>query len=183
MSIPGFLEARRYVAVAAEPKYLNFYTTDTIDALRSPDYLRALKNPTPWTRHHMPKFRNFTRAVARVTASKGQGRGGVLAFARIRPSGSDQRKLRDAITAQVDAVLDQVISTHLLESDPELSKSADAAAAAGTADWYVVVEGTDAEKVRQIAEKRLGLGAALPGAETISFGTYRLLWDLAKAEL
>jgi hypothetical protein len=183
VSIPGFLEARRYVAVAAEPKYLNFYTTDAIDALRSPDYLQALQNPTPRTRHHMPKFRNFTRAVARVTASKGQGRGGALAFFRIRSSDSDQRKLRDAITAQLDAVLDQVISAHLLESDPELSRPADAAADAGAADWYVVVEGTDAEAVRQIAEKRLGLGAALPSAEPISFGTYRLLWDLAKAEL
>jgi len=161
---------------------LVFYTTDTIDALRSPDYLQALQNPTPWTRHHMPRFRNFTRAVARVTASKGQGRGGALAFFRIRPSDSDQRKLRDAITAQLDAVLDQVISAHLLESDPELSRPADAAADAGAADWYVLVEGTDGEAVRRIAENRLDLSAALPSAAPISFGTYRLLWDLAKAE-
>ena len=65
VSIPGFLEARRYIAVAAEPKYLNFYTTETLDALRSPAYLQALRNPTAWTQHHMPKFRNFTRAAAR----------------------------------------------------------------------------------------------------------------------
>ncbi len=87
VGIPGFLEARRYVAVAAHPKYLNFYTTETLDSLRSPAYLQALQNPTAWTRHHMAKFRNFTRAVARVTSSRGRGRGGALAFSRIRPSG------------------------------------------------------------------------------------------------
>src|SRR5260370_16823764 len=66
VSIPGFLEARRYVAVAAEPKYLNFYTTEMLDVLRSPDYLKPLQNPTAWTRHHISKFRNFTPAAPRV---------------------------------------------------------------------------------------------------------------------
>jgi len=184
VSIPGFLEARRYVAVAAEPKYLNFYTTETLDVLRSPDYLKALQNPTAWTRHHMAKFRNFTRAVARVSLSRGQGRGGALAFSRIRPSGADKTELRNAVTAELDAVLDHVISAHLLESDPELSKPADAAAADISAgDWYVVVEGTDEPAVRQLAEQRFGREAKLQGAEVIAFGTYRLLWDLAKAEL
>src|SRR5438105_8090459 len=97
VSIPGFLEARRYIAVAAEPKYLNFYTTETLDVLRSPDYLKALQNPTEWTRRTMAKFRNFTRAVARVSFSRGQGRGGALAFGRIRASGPDHRELRQAL--------------------------------------------------------------------------------------
>ncbi len=184
VSIPGFLEARRYIAVAAEPKYLNFYTTETLDVLRSPAYLQALRNPTAWTQHHMPKFRNFTRAVARVSASRGQGRGGALAFSRIRPSDADAAALRKTITTQLDAMLDRVISAHLLESDPELSKPADASAPdIGARDWYVVVEGTDEKSVRQLAEQRFGREAKLPGAETISSGSYRLLWDLAKAEL
>lgn len=184
VGIPGFLEARRYVAVAAEPKYLNFYTTETLDVLHSPEYLKALQNPTARTRHHMPKFRNFTRAVARVSASRGQGRGGALAFSRIRPSGADKTELRNAVTAALDAVLDQVISAHLLESDRELSKPADAAAPdVGSGDWYVVVEATEEPELRQIADERFGRRAKLPRAETIAFGTYRLLWDLEKAEL
>jgi hypothetical protein len=184
VSIPGFLEARRYVAVAAEPKYLNFYTTETLDVLRSPAYLQALRNPTPWTRHHMPKFRNFIRAVARVTASRGRGRGGAVAFSRLRPQGADTTELRNAITAGLDAGLDRAISAHLLESDPELSKPADAATPdVGSNDWYVVVEGTDEQTVRQLADRRFGRKVKLPGAEPISFGTYRVLWDLAKPEL
>ena len=77
VGIPGFLEARRYVTVAASPKYLNFYTTETLAALDSPAYRDKLKNGTPWTRHHSARFRNYTRVAARVTGSKGQGRGGL----------------------------------------------------------------------------------------------------------
>src|SRR5947209_8999038 len=140
VSIPGFLEARRYVAVAAEPKYLNFYTAETLEILRSPAYLAALQNPTDWTRRIMAKFRNFTRAVA---------------FSRIRPSGGDPHALRNFLSGELDSVLDQVISAHLLESDPELSRSADAAASdLGTRDWYVVVEGPDEPALRHLADQR-----------------------------
>src|SRR5260370_37774413 len=105
----------------------------------------------------MAKSRSFSRAVASVTASRGQGRGGALAFSRIRPSGADKTELRNAVTAELDAVLDHVISAHLLESDPELSKPADAAAAdIGAGDWYVVAEGTDEPAGRQLAEQRFG---------------------------
>src|SRR5260370_35572249 len=143
------------------------------DVLRSPDYLKALQNPTAWTRHHMAKFRNFARAVVCVSLSRGQGGGGALAFSRIRPSGADKTELRNAVTAELDAVLDHVISAHLLESDPELSKPADAAAADISAgDWYVVVEGTDEPAGRQLAEQRFGREAKVPGAEGIAFGTY-----------
>src|SRR5262249_9607326 len=118
VSIPGFLEARRYVAVAAEPKYLNFYTTETVDVLRSAAYLKKLQNPTQWTQHHTSRFRNFPGAVARVTASRGQGRGVAVAFSRLHPSGADKSELRNAITSRLAAVLDRTISAHLLESDP-----------------------------------------------------------------
>src|SRR5579872_6843614 len=72
VGIPGFREARRYVAVSASPRYLNFYTTDTLADLDAPAYRDALQNPTVWSQHHMPRFRNSTRVVALVTASRGQ---------------------------------------------------------------------------------------------------------------
>jgi hypothetical protein len=183
VGIPGFLEARRYVAVAAEPKYLNTYTAENVDVLRSPDYLKALQNPTDWTRRTMAKFRNFARAVAHVRLSGGQGRGGAIAFSRIRPAPGRNGELGDALLREIDAVVDRVISAHLLQSDPELSKTADAAGPQpGLSDWYVIVEGTD-NTIRTLAEPLFGRAAKLPGADVISFGTYRLLWDLAKSEL
>ena len=185
-SIPGFLESRRYLAVDGAPKYVNFYTTDTIAALDSAPYRAKLDNPTPWSAHHSPRFKNYTRVVARVTGSKGQGRGAALAFARIRPGANGRDALRTSILAQFDALIgiDGVISAHLLEADAALSNpKADAAAHAVAGDWYVAVDGTDVDAVRSAAHPRFDSAASLSGGELVAFGTYRLLWDLAKAEL
>jgi len=186
VTIAGFLEARRYVAVAASPKYLNLYTTQDLAVLDSAPYRDKLRNGTPWTQHHSARFRNYTRAAARVTASTGQGRGGALAFARLRPAGSGQGELREAIRARVGAAagFDRIISAHLIEADPVLSSPPqEAKRQPGSGDWYVMVEGTEAEAVRHAGEQHFGARAALSQCEPISFGTYRLLWDLAKAEL
>jgi len=184
--IPGFLESRRYVAVDGAPKYVNFYTTENIAVLDSAPYRAKLDAPTTWTAHHSPRFRNYTRVVARVTGSKGQGRGGALAFARIRPPVEGRGALRNSILAQFEALtaIDGIISTHLIEADAALSNpKADAAARATAGDWYVAVDGTDLDAMRAAAQPRVGQGANLVPGELIAFGTYRLLWDLAKAEL
>jgi len=185
-AIPGFLESRRYLAVDGAPKYVNFYTTENIAALDSAPYRAKLGNPTPWSAHHSTRFKNYTRVVGRVTGSKGQGRGAALAFARLRPSANGAENLRKSILGQFDALIgiDGVISAHLIEADAGLSNpKADAAARAVAGDWYVAVDGTEVEAVRAAAEPRLGHRSSLPGGELIAFGSYRLLWDLAKAEL
>jgi hypothetical protein len=184
-AIAGFLESRRYVAVDAAPKYVNFYTTENIEALTSPAYRAKLDNPTPWTSHHSPRFRNYTRVAARVTGSRGQGRGGALALARIRPPAGAREALRSSILAQFDALIavDRVISAHLIEADAALSNPLERVAAAAAGDWYVAVDGTDTDAVGQAADRCFGRGARLAQGELIAFGTYRLLWDLARAEL
>ena len=185
-AIPGFLESRRYIAVDGAPKYVNFYTTEDIAALDSPGYHARLANPTPWSAHHSPRFKNYTRVVARVTGSKGQGRGAALALARIRPSAANRDVLRNAILAQFDGIVavDGVISAHFYEADAALSApQGDTRTAPGTAgDWYVAVDGSDIDAVGEAGDARFGRHASLGGA-LIAFGTYRLLWDLAKAEL
>jgi hypothetical protein len=184
-AIAGFLESRRYIAVEGSPRYVNFYTTENIEVLDSAPYRAKLDKPTPWTAHHSPRFRNSTRVVARVTGSKGQGRGGALALSRIRPPGDGRDALRNSILAEFDPVIgiDGIISAHLFEADPALSNpKGDAAARAVAGDWYVAVEGTDVDAVRSAAEPRFGAARVAPG-ELVSFATYRLLWDLAKAEL
>ena len=45
VAIPGFLEARRYVAHHAKPKYLGLYSTATFEVLDSPSYRAALARP------------------------------------------------------------------------------------------------------------------------------------------
>ena len=48
VAIPGFVEARRYVAVDAAPKYLGLYSTENFDVLDSDAYRTALGNQTAW---------------------------------------------------------------------------------------------------------------------------------------
>src|SRR3977135_3048739 len=78
VAIDGFLEARRYVAHAASPKYLSLYSTETFEVLDSPAYRTALANPTSWSKTTMARFKNMIRAVAHITISRGQGRRAAL---------------------------------------------------------------------------------------------------------
>src|SRR5258708_19806350 len=85
VAIDGFLEARRYVADQASPKYLSLYSTESFDVLDSPAYRNALANQTDWSRTNIARFKNMIRAVARITISRGLGRGAALRILRLRP--------------------------------------------------------------------------------------------------
>ena len=95
VAIDGFLEARRYVAHDGKPKYLSLYSTKTFDVLDSPAYRTALANQTAWSKANIARFRNMIRAVARITVSRGVGRGAALGIIRLRPPNGGE-KLRAA---------------------------------------------------------------------------------------
>jgi hypothetical protein len=59
--IPGFLNARRYVALQGTPKYVALYDTVDAQVLRSDAYLQVLNHATPWTQRVRPHFQNFVR--------------------------------------------------------------------------------------------------------------------------
>jgi hypothetical protein len=187
VAIPGFVEARRYVAVDAAPKYLGLYSTENFDVLDSDAYRAALANQTEWSKSNIGRFRNMLRSVARITVSRGQGRGSALGLVRIRPPEGDAEPLREAIRALLDpGTLDGIVSMHLMESDPRLSKPlTDDPAAPNPAarDWYVLIDGTDPDAVAWLMAGRFDAAIAAAGATLISAGTYRLMWDLAKSDL
>jgi hypothetical protein len=187
VAIPGFLEARRYVAVDAAPKYLGLYSTESFDVLDSDAYRAALANQTAWSKANIGRFRNMLRSVAHITASRGQGRGAALGLVRIRPQGNDAEALRESIVALFDPrALHGIISMHLMESDPCLSKPlTDDPATPNPAsrDWYVLIDGTDVTAVHGVMHGRFDAAVASSGAALISAGTYRLMWDLAKSDL
>jgi hypothetical protein len=182
VAIEGFLEARRWIAREASPKYFCTYSTSAFETLTSPAYKQALANQTEWSKTNMSRFRNFGRVVGRVAASRGQGRGAAMAVVRLRPSGEGRDALRARLREDLDpGVLDGVIAMHLIEGDPELSKSLTQPDAPnpGAGDWYILIDGTDVGAVGNAAEARF----KAPGAAPVSTGTYRLMWDLAKADL
>ena len=121
VAIDGFLEARRYVAHAGSPKYLCLYSTKTIDVLASAAYRARLDNPTDWSKKTMAQFKNMIRAVARITVSRGTGRGAMLGIVRFRPHAGKEAALRAQLEQRLKPDSDGIISTHLLESDAALS--------------------------------------------------------------
>jgi hypothetical protein len=185
VAIDGFLEARRYVAREGSPKYLCLYSTATFDVLDSPAYHAKLANPTDWSRKTMARFKNMIRAVARITISRGQGRGAALGIVRLRPAAGSEDKLRTALRDQLDpAKHDGIISMHLLESDPALSRPIGdnpSTPNPGAGDWFVLIDGTDVNAVSPAIAARL-VGSTEGGA-LISAGTYTLMWDLAKSDI
>lgn len=187
VAIPGFVEARRYVAVNAAPKYLGLYATETFEVLDSDAYRTALASQTHWSLANIARFQNMLRSVARITVSRGQGRGAVLGLVRIRPPEGDVGALREAIAAALDpADLAGIVSMHLMESDARLSRPlTDDPAAPNPAarDWYAMIDGTDVDAVAGVMKGRFDRAIAAAGATLISAGTYRLMWDLAKADL
>lgn len=125
VAIDGFVEARRYVAVEGQPKYLGLYSTATFDVLDSPAYRTALANQTDWSKANIARFENMIRAVARITISRGVGRGACLGIIRLRPVPGKEDELRALLHDALDPTgLDGVISMHLLESDPPRKRSA-----------------------------------------------------------
>ena len=184
VAIDGFLEARRYVAQNGTPKYLSLYSTETFEVLDSPAYRTALANQTAWSKANIARFRNMIRAVARITISRGVGRGAALGIIRLRHAGGEE-KLRDVLREQLDpAALDGVISMHLIESDPALSKPITddlSTPNPGAADWSVLIDATDVGAVPAAASRFTDNAALKP--LVVSSGVYRLMWDIARSDL
>jgi len=184
VAIDGFLEARRYVAHDGSPKYLSLYSTETFEVLDSPAYRTALANQTAWSKANIAHFQNMIRAVARITISRGTGRGAALGIVRLRPTDGED-KLRAALREQLDpAELDGIISMHLIESDPALSKPITDDSSApnpGARDWFVLIDGTDVGPVSAVMP-RFSSNAALKPL-IISSGVYRLMWDVSNSDI
>jgi hypothetical protein len=186
VAIEGFLEARRYVAHTGSPKFLFLYSTKTLDVLDSPPYRARLQNPTEWSKKSMARFKNMIRAVARITVSRGVGRGAKLGIVRLRPEAGHEQALRAALTERLNpGTLDGIISMHLLESDAKLSGPTTeiAATGSGAADWFVLIDATAVSAISEIMAARF-VGNAVPAhAAQVSSGIYELLWDLAKSDI
>lgn len=187
VAIEGFLEARRYVAHAANPKYLSLYSTATLDVLDSPAYRARLANQTDWSLKSMARFKDMLRVVARITISNGAGRGAALGMVRLRPTPDNAASWRDALQDKlVPETRDGIISMHLLESEPELSGATAGIPATrneGARDWFVLIDGTHVGAVSAVIAERFTGPAASPLPPPISVGTYSLMWDLAKSDI
>jgi len=182
--IPGFLDARRYVAITGTPKYLNLYETESLTVFDTPDYRQRLANQTAWSMRVMAKFKNFHRTVGQIDISQGFGHGAFVAFSWLNPVGGQEKNLRSWFESQEFPVLiktDDILSAHVLESDARLSGPPPGVSAPERKnekanDWFVIVEGTDAEVVSEVCKKRFPseVFQKLGTADLISNGLFAL---------
>jgi hypothetical protein len=187
VAIDGFLEARRYIAHAASPKYLSLYSTESFEVLNGAAYRTALARQTDWSKANIARFKNMIRAVARITISLGTGRGAALGIIRLRPSAGGEEQLRTALRDALDPdALDGIISMHLMESDPALSKPLTdnpSASDPGAGDWFVLIDGTDVNAISAVIAARFTEEVAPKTSAVVSTGIYHLMWDLAKSDI
>jgi hypothetical protein len=63
LTMPGFLDAARYVAVKGGPKYLAAYEVESPEAVQTPEFLN--RTVPPWDRRMSPRVigKNLTRIV------------------------------------------------------------------------------------------------------------------------
>ncbi len=185
VAIEGFLEARRYIAHEGSPKYLCLYSTATFDVLNSPSYRTVLANPTPWSTATMARFKNMIRAVARITVSRGQGRGSALGIIRLRTTAESKDNLRATLRRELDpGKRDGIISMHLIESDPALSRPINddpSIPNPGAGDWFILIDATHVSALPAIVARLRDVTTA--ESAVISSGVYSLMWDLSKNEI
>ena len=186
--VPGFLRGRRYVAVAAAPKYFMMYETETLETLASPAYVERLNNPTPWTRKCLALFRNSNRTACRTTLSIGCGIGGAMATVRLGPAPGREATLRQWLTREaLPNLLERpsISAAHFCEADVETTtvKTAEKSIRDKpdeVARWVLLLEGINPDVVGRACREALGATTlethgAEPGAIT---GLYALHYVL-----
>src|SRR5262245_65414731 len=65
LSLPGFLDAARYVAYKGVPRYLAVYELEGAEALKSAEFQKWRANPSPWSRRISPTAiaKNLSRPI------------------------------------------------------------------------------------------------------------------------
>jgi hypothetical protein len=185
--MPGFLRARRYIAVSGRPKYCATYETANVEDLGHPDYLARLADQSDWSKRVMAQFSRFHRLTARVTADTGHGVAGALTLTRFYPDEGIKEPLRDWL-AQTGlpalAARPGMVGASLLENDIDVANAPARNDPGGDfpiaerQEWAVLVDGADTEACVAATRDLIGPAAlALRGVDgDIEVAGYRFLF-------
>jgi hypothetical protein len=127
LAVPGFLRGSRYKAVTAEtsPEFLTLYEISNSDVATSAPYLERLNAPTPWTKRATSQFRNTSRALTHVAASRGPGMGGIMGTIRLdaSPLGLEASKRLQRTPEHLNALagLPRISGVHVCLTNVEAS--------------------------------------------------------------
>jgi hypothetical protein len=177
IAVPGFLLGRRYEAVSGEPRFFNFYLTQSAGILKSPAYLARLDDPTPMTRTIMSEvFKDMIRTVCHRTFRLGAMRGAAALALRFgeRPDGgllkaTIERLMQDKAVA-CGEVWTAASPAEFPVSEEEKLRGGDRKIEACL--YVETLRQADAEKIAH------GLSSRFPQA---TIGVYRLLCEIRPA--
>jgi hypothetical protein len=188
VGVPGFLRGRRYVAVEGDPKYFNFYETESPSVLTSPAYTARLNAPTPWTRQVVAQFRDTSRTVCDIVTSLGLGEGGAIETIRLKPAepATFAASLEQDFLRPVTQV-PGIFAAHLLRGRVDDSSGGTTEKSLRSqpdeiADWIVLVEAVDIASLRAArqgpgSDQALAQAGSAPGFQR---GLYQLQFGLTK---
>jgi hypothetical protein len=172
--VPGFRNARRYIAEAAGPKYFALYETESLGVLVSPEYRRYLGPAmSAWSQRVQPKFVNNHRLCCTEIARAGSGIGGVVAVARHAATPELEARLTGGALARVLTVAG-ALGAKALRSDLAVTFPGGAPAGAA-AEIVLVVQGIRGDAAAAGLD---AVRAALPAVPATHRGLYRLLHAL-----
>lgn len=184
VAVPGFLGARRYVALDGAPRWFIRYATTSPAVLASPAYLARLDAPTAWSQRSFPHFRNMTRTVCRALARGGEAEGGIVLTLRLRGGGEALRPHPLAALLADLATAPGIIATELWQAErtPSALPSREKAlrrAPDREVDLVAVLHAGDPQPLGALEGPLTAAGAAT-GASESALGLYRLAYALGR---
>jgi hypothetical protein len=184
VGVPGFLRGRRYVAHNGNPRYFNFYETETPEVLHSPVYRERLDHPTAWTTKVIATFVDTSRTICRVVHTQGIGEGAWMQTIRF----SFPKVRETCIAALIDLLKalpsrSPLVGAHLLEGTVPEAKPTRELELRGRPDeqidGVILVESADQATIEALADRALAnTTLAATGAGTLLRGTYQLQYSL-----
>ena len=191
LALPGFERGSRWADAAGGEGFFILYELAAYEALISPEYLARLNAPSPWSQKLMPHHRNMVRSQSRVVASSGSAVAGHALTVRLSPqedAGDDLRNYLETLVRDLP-MRPGLAGAHLLRTDtPDIAPTTEQkirGLADRAADWSFIVNGYDAQVLRELAEGELSAAAlhAAGAREDVISGTYALRLSMAAAEV
>lgn len=190
LSVPGFVRATRWVAVAGGPRYMVIYEVAGTEMAASPDYLARLNAPTPWTAAMMGRFRAMTRGFCEVVAGSGFGFGNAALSLRFTPADGAAPALLDTLSREVlpaIAARRGMAGVHLLRPAAAAPMTTEQSLRGPDAPmrWLLLASAYDRDALARTIADQLGADAfarmgAAPGIEA---GSYALHYTATAQEV
>jgi hypothetical protein len=194
LGIPGFIQARRFVAVEGSPRFAAWFDVAGPEVFRNDAYLAMRRTPDPRSRQFIPLFRNVIRFIGRpaaeASAVAGVAEGAWVRFAAFKgsPADDDARAWPELVAAL--ARRPGIMRARVFRAMPDLLDGAVRNMQGTTreglrgpdrlADALVMVEGVTEDQVARIDADIAGLLAARADWTLLGSARMRQLMRIAR---